>query len=469
MPYQFKNNVLTVLVNNITAVTNPIEVADGSIFPTATDTDPFFLTIEDLSANKIEICKCTNVSGNFLTVERGADNSTAQDFFGGTFVQMRVNAGVLEAFTQNIYDTVKDSTDPRGTPAATVKMYDRVSGAYDYEVGIIAFSPNHIYDSYGDILWIDTNGYYRQYIEGSIEQPIDQGYLIMGIRNPVGENSYSITLSEKSDNIELRKGTTTLATFGGATNTAKLYYNNVQQLQTFEFGINIPANGAAAATVHIGSGRTAIGSAYIDLVGDTTYTDYGLRVARDSTGPDTSSTLTHRGLGAFALKAQEAAPLQYYTNNLLRGYVAGQGGFVWGTPTGGQKGTGSINAQTIYQNDVQVAGLTANTFTDTQVLENAGTAYFRNRKAGLVHCDLNASGWYASALTGGTNHQAGDYFTNLQGLHSEYYINGTNYYAMAFGPNIWGTYGAGYKVKNPASNIWYDLYHQGNLRKSLGY
>ena len=60
------------------------------------------------------------------------------------------------------------------------------------------------------------------------------------------------------------------------------------------------------ATLEIGAGASANRNAYIDLVGDTTYTDYGTRIIRQGGGANADSRIQHRGTGALALETAEA-------------------------------------------------------------------------------------------------------------------------------------------------------------------
>jgi hypothetical protein len=69
--------------------------------------------------------------------------------------------------------------------------------------------------------------------------------------------------------------------------------------------------GGAVASLEIGDGATGNQYAYIDLVGDTTYTDYGLRVFRDNTGPNAPSVLYHRGTGALGFNAVDSGPIVF--------------------------------------------------------------------------------------------------------------------------------------------------------------
>ena len=67
----------------------------------------------------------------------------------------------------------------------------------------------------------------------------------------------------------------------------------------------IGAENTSDAELQIGVGATGNRSAYIDLVGDTTYTDYGLRIIRDG-GANSFSRLQHRGTGSLVLETGEA-------------------------------------------------------------------------------------------------------------------------------------------------------------------
>jgi hypothetical protein len=80
-------------------------------------------------------------------------------------------------------------------------------------------------------------------------------------------------------------------------------------------GSMILGNGSGTGEKHltIGNGSTDSGFRYIDLVGDTTYTDYGLRIIRGDSGADTSSQIIHRGTGDFSLQTTEAANLRFVT------------------------------------------------------------------------------------------------------------------------------------------------------------
>ncbi|BAQ93438.1 endosialidase [uncultured Mediterranean phage uvMED] len=80
----------------------------------------------------------------------------------------------------------------------------------------------------------------------------------------------------------------------------------------------IGADSTDDAELQIGAGASGNRNAIIDLVGDTTYTDFGFRVLRENGGANTGSRLLHRGTGDFRVIAQEAAPIQFWTSNTER-------------------------------------------------------------------------------------------------------------------------------------------------------
>ena len=78
--------------------------------------------------------------------------------------------------------------------------------------------------------------------------------------------------------------------------------------------------------IKVGSGQNANNYAYVDFIGDTTYTDYGLRLLRGNTGANAISQLVHRGTGDLVIRAQEAGALNLQTNGSnTRLYVASGG------------------------------------------------------------------------------------------------------------------------------------------------
>ena len=65
--------------------------------------------------------------------------------------------------------------------------------------------------------------------------------------------------------------------------------------------------------IEVNTGNTGNRLAYIDFHGDDTYTDYGLRIIRSGTGPNSASLINHRGTGDFNIATNEGASLTFST------------------------------------------------------------------------------------------------------------------------------------------------------------
>jgi len=89
--------------------------------------------------------------------------------------------------------------------------------------------------------------------------------------------------------------------------------------------------------VQIGNGRTTNGFAFIDLVGDTTYSDYGLRLVRNNGGANTNSEIIHRGTGALNLNVTQAGSITLKTSNLERVRINSSGNVGIGTTSPSKK------------------------------------------------------------------------------------------------------------------------------------
>ena len=90
----------------------------------------------------------------------------------------------------------------------------------------------------------------------------------------------------------------------------------------------IPPSGDAFIQVQTNANNE---EAYIDFVTDSiSYTDYGLRLARDAAngGVNAISSLTHRGTGDLKISTQDTADISFNTNNVERWSFNSNGAFV---------------------------------------------------------------------------------------------------------------------------------------------
>jgi hypothetical protein len=101
--------------------------------------------------------------------------------------------------------------------------------------------------------------------------------------------------------------------------TSQVYNGNSTSAYPYVNSLAVsPSAGTDTSFIEIGLNRTGNGNSYIDLIGDTTYSDFGLRIIRNNTGANTDSQIIHRGTGIFYITTQDAASLILRTTNTDR-------------------------------------------------------------------------------------------------------------------------------------------------------
>jgi len=135
------------------------------------------------------------------------------------------------------------------------------------------------------------------------------GFKHTGVGNATASDQYA-TLGQINTSLSTGSLSVTNATATGSlsvTNAA-----SIGSLSVTNAAADITVGSAATTTqdcaVSIGAGRTGSGNAHVDLIGDTTYSDYGCRLIRGG-GANGNSELLHRGTGNITLSAPDGGLL----------------------------------------------------------------------------------------------------------------------------------------------------------------
>jgi hypothetical protein len=151
--------------------------------------------------------------------------------------------------------------------------------------------------------------------------------------------------------------------------------------------------------LNIGQDRTGDGYSFIDLIGDTTYSDFGTRLIRNNNGLNANSTLQHRGTGELQITATEAAPIVFRSNNSERMRILSGGGLTFNGDTA------AANALDDYEEGTWTPAFTASGGSAGSVAYNTQKGYY-TKIGRLVSCQFmldltNVGSWSAEVrLTG---------------------------------------------------------------------
>jgi hypothetical protein len=198
------------------------------------------------------------------TVVTTGDNGsvTSTMILDGTILNANINASAAIAGTKISPDFGSQTIVTTGVHSAAAGSATTPSIAFTGDLNTGIYSPG------ADQLALSTAGNGRLFIDGT-------GFVGIGTVPTVG---YALDV----------RGLARLSTVGGASG------------------------------LEIGNGTATNQFASLDLVGDATYTDYGLRLLRGNSGANANSNIAHKGTGALSLVTEEAAPIVLATSNAER-------------------------------------------------------------------------------------------------------------------------------------------------------
>lgn len=201
--------------------------------------------------------------------------------------------------------------------------------------------------------------------------------------------------------------TAALALSAGATGNVTISTNSVVRGTFSSTGLdvvgsmNLTASTTEVRGIDIGSGRTGSGNAFLDLIGDATYTDFGLRLIRNG-GANGISSLSHRGTGNLQIDAADAAQVAIRTSGVERVRVFPAGGVSVGSATDPGANNllvaGAIRVASIVDasggNTVTINGITPALATNAEALAGTDNTKLMTplRVAEAVPAVLGASG-----------------------------------------------------------------------------
>ena len=150
-----------------------------------------------------------------------------------------------------------------------------------------------------------------------------------------------LSLDHATGDISFYEDTGSTAKFFWDASAERLGIGTTSPAQAIDVSGNILSRGTSTEDrfIEIGTGRSGSGYAFLDFVGDATYTDYGLRIIRNNSGANTTSVIQHRGTGTLGLLTQEAAPIQFSTSNTERMRIDSSGNLLVNKTASGSLGT----------------------------------------------------------------------------------------------------------------------------------
>lgn len=146
--------------------------------------------------------------------------------------------------------------------------------------------------------------------------------------------------------------------------------------------------GAGASTgpvaVEFAPGRTGNGPTYTDFVGDATYTDHGLRIIRGGGGPNTFSSIVHRGTGNVNINAQDGGTVSLQVSSTAK---------LTATSTGIGVGTATPSTTLHVNGPARIGSYTVGTVPSASTAGAGSMIYVSDETGGAIPAFSDGTDW----------------------------------------------------------------------------